>query len=166
MLPVVAVKPPSLVRQEMRAFSPEEAARFLSTAKEDEYGVLLAFALQTGLRPEEYIGLCRSELDLEKCQVHVRRTVVPKHEGGCYWSKSKTKKGYRTVSFSKSLARELAGHLRKQSEQRLRMGQMYENYDLVFPSETGAPLCHAAAPSRHFKEGAQVRRTRHKDAPL
>lgn len=150
--PVAGVKPPSLVRQEMHAFSPEEAVRFLLAAKEDEYGALLAFALQTGLRPEEYIGLCRSELDLEKCQVHVRRTVVPKRGGGWYWSKPKTKKSYRTVSFSQSLARELAEHLRKQSERRLRLGQMYENHDLVFPSETGAPLCRAAAPSRHFKK--------------
>jgi integrase len=127
-------------------------ARFLSAAREDEYGVLLAFALQTGLRPEEYIGLCRPELDLEKCQVHVRRTVVPKREGGWYWSKPKTKKGYRTVSFPQSLARELAEHLRKQSEHRLRLGQMHEHHDLVFPTETGVPLCRAAAPYRHFKK--------------
>lgn len=150
--PVAAVKAPSLVRQEMRAFSPEEAVRFLHAAREDEYGVLLAFALQTGLRPEEYIGLCRSELDLEKYQVHVRRTVVPRRGGGWYWSKPKTKKGYRTVSFPQSLGRELAEHLRRQSEQRLRLGQMYENHDLVFPSETGVPLCRAGAPNRHFKK--------------
>jgi hypothetical protein len=42
-----------LTCKEIKAFSPEEAACFLDAAKETSHGVLLAFALAFGMRPEE-----------------------------------------------------------------------------------------------------------------
>lgn len=49
--PCDAVELPRTERREMNAFSPEEAASFLKSAKDNEQGVI--FALATGMRPEE-----------------------------------------------------------------------------------------------------------------
>ena len=48
---------PRQTRREMHALSQEEAARFLSAAQDDRWGVLFAFAVATGMRPEEYLAL-------------------------------------------------------------------------------------------------------------
>ena len=48
---------PRMQHKEIQALSQEEARRFLSKAREDEYGVVFAFALAAGMRPEEYLAL-------------------------------------------------------------------------------------------------------------
>jgi integrase len=44
---------PRMARKEMQALSPEEASQFLEAAKADKLGIVLSFALATGMRPEE-----------------------------------------------------------------------------------------------------------------
>ncbi|MFY9611630.1 MAG: hypothetical protein WAU45_23830 [Blastocatellia bacterium] len=55
--PAALVELPKQVRKEMSALSPEEAARFVAASEQDRWGVLFKFALATGMRPEEYLGL-------------------------------------------------------------------------------------------------------------
>jgi integrase len=55
--PCEAVDLPRAERREMSAFLPEDAGSFLKAAKQIEQGVIFAFALATGMRPEEYLGL-------------------------------------------------------------------------------------------------------------
>lgn len=44
--------------------------------------MLLAFALATGIRPEEYLGLQWKDVDLERGVVTVRRALVWRSIGG------------------------------------------------------------------------------------
>lgn len=55
--PASLIKAPKIVKREMHFLTSEEAARFLTETEEGQYGVMLRFALATGLRPEEYLGL-------------------------------------------------------------------------------------------------------------
>ena len=48
---------PRMARKEMQALAPEEAGRFLDAARADKLGIVLSFALATGMRPEEYLAL-------------------------------------------------------------------------------------------------------------
>jgi integrase len=148
--PCESVELPRLARNEMQAFSPEQAQKFLETAKDDKHGIVFAFALATGMRPEEYLSLKWSDVDLQKGMATVQRTLVWRKGGGWYFGEPKTKQSRRTMPLPASLIRDLTIHKRRQTEHRFKFGAAYQNNELVFAAETGTPLCHRNLFQRHF----------------
>ena len=149
--PCDVVELPRKVRREMRALAPDEAARFLEAARDDRFGVLFAFALTTGMRPEEYLGLQWKDVDLEKGAATVCRTVVWRAGGGWYFGEPKTSRSRRTIPLPPSLTRQLAAYRRQQAEARLKAGAAYQNKDLVFATGDGTPLMLRNLIRRHFR---------------
>ncbi len=154
--PASLVKAPKIVKNEMHFLSPKEAALFLSAAKDDSYCLLLTFALVTGMRPEEYLGLQWKELDLTQPNrgvARVRRVVTPllKKGGGWKWSDVKSPSSRRDVYFPFSLVRELLKHRIKQNELRLRLGHYFEDNDLVFATKTGNPIHRKFVKTYHLR---------------
>ena len=123
----------------MHFLSPDEAKLFLAATERGSWGLMLRFALATGLRPEEYLGLQWSELDLERPSrgvARVRRVVTQLSNGGGWkWGDVKSPSSRRDVYFPLSLVQELKKHRMKQNELRLRMGQKYEDNNLVFATK-------------------------------
>ena len=148
--PCEAVELPRSERREMKAFSPEEAESFLKAAKENEQGVIFAFALATGMRPEEYLGLKWSDMDLEKGAAVVRRVLVRRKGGGWYFGEPKTSRSRRTIPLPITLVKLLAAHRRKQAEARLKAGAAYQNNDLVFATGGGTPHSSRNLAQRQF----------------
>jgi len=97
--PCDAVELPRLERKEMQALSPEEVARFLNAAAEDEHTALFALAVATGMRPEEYLALKWTDVDLEARTATVTRTLVWRKGGGWYYGEPKTTRSRRTILF-------------------------------------------------------------------
>lgn len=153
--PIMSVKAPKIEKKEMRFLSPPEARCFLNAREKNSYGLLLSFALATGLRPEEYLGLQWRALDLDdpkRGAAHVRKVVVELSRGGGWkWEEPKSSKGTRTVYFPGSLVRELRKHKIKQSELRLKMGTQYKDNDLVFATTLGTPISRRFVTHYHFK---------------
>jgi integrase len=137
--PCAAVELPRTERREMKAFNPKEAERFLKAAKGNEQGVIFAFALATGMRPEEYLGLKWSDLDLHQGVAVVRRVLVRRKGGGWYFGEPKTSRSRRTIPLPISLVKMLTAHRRKQMAARLKVGAAYQNNDLVFATGEGTP---------------------------
>jgi integrase len=151
--PCKAVELPRATRREMLAFSPEEAGRFLKAAKEDEQGIIFAFALATGMRPEEYLALKWStDMDLEKGVAVVQRALVRRKGGGWYFDEPKTSRSRRTVPLPVSLVQALITHRRKQAEARLKAGAAYQNNDLVFATGEGTPHNSRNLAQRHLQQ--------------
>ena len=142
---------PRMARKEMQALSPEEASCFLEAARADKLGIVLSFALATGMRPEEYLALKWSDLDLHAGNATVRRTLVWRKGGGWYFGEPKTSRSRRTIPIPRSLVGELADHRRKQAESRLKKGADYQNNDLVFASGEGTPILLRNLVRRHFQ---------------
>lgn len=142
---------PRMARKEMQALSPEEASRFLEAAREDKLGIVLSFALATGMRPEEYLALKWSDLDLHAGTATVRRTLIWRKGGGWYFGEPKTSRSRRTIPIPRSLVGELVDHRRKQAESRLKKGADYQNNDLVFASGEGTPILLRNLVRRHFQ---------------
>src|SRR6185369_13631712 len=142
---------PRMARKEMQALSPEEASRFLEVAREDKLGIVLSFALATGMRPEEYLALKWSDLDIHAGTATVRRTLIWRKGGGWYFGEPKTSRSRRTIPIPRSLVGELADHRRKQAESRLKKGADYQNNDLVFASGEGTPIILRNLVRRHFQ---------------
>lgn len=150
--PCEAVELPRMVRNEMQAFSPAQAQKFLEAAKDDKHGIVFAFALATGMRPEEYLALRWSDVDLEKGTATVQRTLIWRKGGGWYFGEPKTKQSRRTMPLPASLVRDLILHRRTQTEYRFGLGATYQNNELCFATETGTPLHLRNLFHRHFSK--------------
>lgn len=100
---------PREVETEAPAMSTAEARAFIAACGESLSYIVLEFALETGLRPEEYLALDWAKgIDLEKRRVHVRRAVSFARGGGGYvFKETKTKSSRRTVSFSPAMQNRL-----------------------------------------------------------
>ncbi|MFN2480465.1 MAG: site-specific integrase [Pyrinomonadaceae bacterium] len=101
--------------------------------------MIFAFALATGMRPEEYLGLKWSDVDLKKGTAVVRRVLIRRKGGGWYFGEPKTSRSRRTIPFPKTLVEMLTAHRRKQIAARLKVGAAYQNNDLVFATGEGTP---------------------------
>lgn len=62
------------IRKQTRFFTGEEAMKIITVAS-DPYRTMFAIAATTGLRVGEVVGLQRTDLDLEKRVIHVRRSA-------------------------------------------------------------------------------------------
>jgi integrase len=149
--PAEAVDLPKQERREMLALSPKQATEFLKAAADDRWGFLFAFALATGMRPEEYLGLQWKDLELERGTVTVRRALVWREKGGWYFGEPKTARSRRSIPLPTSTVRALADHRRKQGEERLKLGPDYQQHDLVFATPEGGPLAPRNLKRRHFR---------------
>jgi integrase len=149
--PALSTKRVPFKRKKIDVFEPEEANAFLQAAKADRYYVLFWFALATGFRPEEYFGLTWPNVNLDKCEARVTQTVFRIKGGGWRFEEVKTEASLRTIRFNKALAKALARHKREQNEQRLMLGQKYQNNQLVFSTSLGMPLQIRNLTLRHFR---------------
>jgi len=142
---------PQMVKTEMMYFTPQETAKFLDVAKDDKYYSVFLVAIETGMRPEEYLGLQWKDVDFDNNSLSVRRALVVKKGGGFIFTEPKTKKSRRSIPISNTVKKALKAHRRKQLEEKIKLGAAYENLDLVFASEIGTPLLHGNLLRRHFK---------------
>lgn len=70
------VELPKVPQIERRVLSPEEAAKFLQVADFMPHGLIFVFALLSGMRPEEYLGLQWADLDLNRRTAQVKWALV------------------------------------------------------------------------------------------
>jgi integrase len=143
--------------REQHCMNPDEARAFVAAALEDPDDLIFAFALLTGLRPEEYLGLPREHLrlvtegDTERGLVRVRQVAVRIRGEGWIFPSPKTKKGGRDVPFPAWLYRELESYSALVDARRLATGEGWTDCRLVFPSSHGTPLSADGLRSRRLK---------------
>ena len=94
---------PRLEKAEMKYFSPDEVSKFLLKAKSDKYFLIFLLALETGMRPEEYLAVQWKDIDLETGVLSVRRALVSNRKGGGFkFEEPKTSKSRRSIPLSGS----------------------------------------------------------------
>jgi integrase len=140
------------------AMNPDEARSLIESALQDPDDLVFVFALLTGLRPEEYLGLPRTNLELvtqgdtERGLVRVRQVAVKLRGGGWEFLPPKTKNGVRDVPFPVWLYRELKRYEAVIDARRLATGEGWTDCGLVFPSHTGAPQYRDNLRRRRFRK--------------
>lgn len=142
---------PKLKKVEMKYLNPNEAILFLEVAKDNKYFALFLLAIETGMRPSEYLALKWSDISFENKSLSVKRAVVKKKGGGFIFSEPKTNKSRRNIPLSKEAVKELRKHRTRQLEYRLKIGENFNGLNLVFPSDVGTPIQHRNIVRRHFK---------------
>lgn len=134
---VEAVEPLPEPRREMVIWSPEEARRFLDTAKTHRLYAAFYLAMATGLRRGEILGLRWD--DLVGNALHIRRTLTTRG-GKPVWSTPKTAKGERLVIVPADALAVLEEHRRRQAEERYLirgLGEPWADDTLVFANTRG-----------------------------
>jgi integrase len=96
-------------------------------------------AVHTGLRQGELLGLKWTDIDLEVDKLSVRQSLkVTDHGLACGPTKNKASR--RSVPLNKSAVAALKAHRLRQNEERLRLGELWADHDLVFPNRVGKPI--------------------------
>jgi integrase len=168
--PAADVDLPSEKRQEMKAFSPEQAARFLDAARsfpgdpdvieakghdpragrQDRFFALWCVLLAGGLRPSEALGLKWDDLDGDR--LRVRRSLTRLKGGGWTLTEPKTVKGKRAVPLPGFALDALKEHRKKQAAERLKAGEAWQAHGFIFAAENGEPLNTRNIDQRHFQK--------------
>lgn len=138
--PATAVPSPSLVAstRERRALNETEITQLLQAAQSTRYDVPIRFSTATGIRQAELLGATWEAIDLERRTFEVRRSLA-QTRGGFTMRRPKTRNSRRTIELSDSTVALLRRHRSAQLEERLRLGSVWEEHDLLFPGQTGAP---------------------------
>ena len=145
------VQLPKQTKKEMDVLSKHEAISFLETLEGERMATMFSFALASGMRCQEYLGLQWKDINFEQGTATVQRAVVwHRTGGGWHFSQPKTAKSRRTVPLPSTVMQELRRHRIRQNEERLKLGASWHQNDFVFPSEIGTPL-NPPNVTRHFK---------------
>lgn len=150
--PAQYVDRPKLVRREMMALSPEDVMKFLKAAQGDRYYLLFSLGLDTGARPSELLALQWKDIDFEQGMVTIQRSLdYPEYEGEFQFIEPKTSKSRRQIKIASTSVSNLKEHRRIQSEQRLKVGPQWNNFDLVFSTSEGKPIQRRTILRRHLR---------------
>ena len=106
-------------------------------------GPVFHLAAETGLRPEEYLGLQWKDVCLNDMPptITVERVVVElKNTRGWVFADPKTEKSARTLHITQELARRLILHKKVIGELEHRAGDKWQEYNLIFPGRFGSPI--------------------------
>lgn len=129
---------PRVERHSIRVLSPDEARLLLDAAEGDRLEALYSVALAVGLRQGEALGLHWEDVDLERAEILVHRSLQ-RINGKLQFVPVKTDKSRRTVSLPEETVTALRTHRIRQLEERMAAPD-WDEQGLVFCTRTGRPL--------------------------
>lgn len=138
--PLLIVDPPKAQRREMQTMDAEQARKFIQLAQQTPYACILTFLLVTGCHPGEAIGVKWTDINFEQASITIQRQLKMRSKDDWQFAPVKSKSGNRTIALPAEFLRQLKEHRRKQQEQRLRIGPLWQNHNLVFCDSWGNAL--------------------------
>ena len=138
----VAAKPdpPQVRAPEIKPLEAEQVKTLLLGLQSDRLEALYVVAVTAGPRIGELLALRWADCDLESGTLRVTRTLS-RAKGGPRFTTPKTGKG-RSITLTPRAVEALKRHRLRQNEERLRLGSLWQDNDLVFTSESmpGTPM--------------------------
>ena len=148
--------PPRPQTKEPTTWTASDLRAFLAHVEEDRLNAAYLLAAAAGLRRGEVLGLRWRDVDMAGGRLAVVQTLLHVRNELAF-STPKTAKGRRSVALDTRTIEALRAHRRAQVEERLALGPGYQDGDLVFAREDGAPLwpdSFSRAFNRHAKAAA------------
>lgn len=130
--------PPQVRRHEIRPLDAEQVQAFLTGVQEDRLEALYVVAFTMGLRQGEILGLRWADVDLEKSELRVVQTLT--RGKGARFGEPKSERSRRTLHMPDITGAALRSHRTRQKEERLRVGQEWQDHGLIFVGRFGRPL--------------------------
>ncbi len=129
-------------------FTLEEQRQFIKAIKGHENEMLFLTALNTGMRQGELLALTWNDINFKHNFIRVNKnlsvvnevTKEGRGEAVLEIQTPKTKNGIRTVDIPELLTKQLKQYKAKQSTDKIKIGNLYENNNLVFCDSFGRYL--------------------------
>src|SRR5205823_2902427 len=134
--PAARADPPKPSSKRASAWTAKELGRFLAVVDTDRLFALWRLAATTGMRRGELLGLTWRAVDLEGDALTVTQQLLPSGSFG----PPKSKRSERTVKLDPETIAALKRHRDTQQLERALAGDAYDDQDLVFADELGAPI--------------------------
>lgn len=133
------VKPPKVESTEIEILKPSDRDAVLAKLKGRSIYALVVTALGTGMRRGELLALRWQDMDLDRSQARVERSLE-QTKAGLRFKSPKTKYGRRTIALPSFAVAELRAHWKAQQEGRLALGLGKSPLEsLVFATFDGQP---------------------------
>ena len=155
---------PKVEQAEISPFDPNEARLFVKAISGERLEALYLLAIAIGLQQAEILGLSWKDIDFDKSQCIVRKTLQ-RIDGEFRFVEPKTTRSRRTLALPDIVITSLKEHKGRQVGEMLVAGDNWENSDLVFTDLSGKPLADSVVRRRFYRilEGAGLRRQRFHD---
>jgi integrase len=134
------VDPPRVKYRDVRVLSPEETTKLLTAARGDPLEGLVVLAVSTGVRLGEALGVTWADIDLERRQMRIDKSLQRVTGAGQVVSETKTRRSRRTIVLPVIAAEALRQQLSTQRSQRRAFGHGWPDGGFVFTSSNGRPL--------------------------
>jgi integrase len=134
------VRAPRAERKDMKTFSPEQAKLFLGAIQGDHLEAFYVLCITTGIRRGEALALHWKDVDLERGTISVRYTLQDLKGGVFTFAQPKTEKSRRFIKLTQLAIAALKRQRERQEEQRLAVGDAWQEQDLVFTTAIGGPV--------------------------
>jgi len=157
-------KAPKVEQAEISPFDPNEARLFVKAIAGERLEALYLLAIATGLRQAEILGLSWKDIDFDKSQCIVRKTLQ-RIDGEFRLVEPKTARSRRILALPEIVIISLREHKGRQVGEMLAADDKWENSDLVFTDAYGGPLRDRVVRDRFYRilESAGLRRQRFHD---
>ncbi len=145
---IVAVNPckqvvlPSSAKVERECYTLDEAQHFLDSldAAPTKYRAFFILAIYGGFRRGELLGLEWRDIDFDGQIIHVQRTSQYLKERGTFTDETKTEGSRRTLKLPTVVFDVLRQHRAEQAEERLKMGDRWQDTGRLFVHQDGTPM--------------------------
>lgn len=139
--PAAGSELPKLEQKEIHPLDDQQVAELLNAAKGGDIEYLIIAALFTGCRLSELLGLTWDAVNFKQGTITINKQLArPEHRGVTPFISPKNGKP-RTISPAASVMATLKRQQRRQIEQQLKAGPLWDNmYHVVFSTEIGEPL--------------------------
>jgi integrase len=134
------VDPPKGVESRNDALTAEQAQAILDVAKGHRFEALVTLALVLGLRRGELLGLRWTDVDFDRKEITVSRTISWMAGTGFVVHEPKTRMSARTIPMVLGVEAALREQRRKQRETRMAIGAEWESHGWVFATHKGTLL--------------------------
>jgi integrase len=134
------VQPPKPERRIMQVLSRDQVAAFLDTIRGDRLEALYLLAITTGMREGELLALKWREVNLDADALRITATLYRRKARNFAITPTKTHKSDRMVALAPVAVDALRSHRARQLEERLALGDAWQDNDLVFPLQDGSPM--------------------------
>lgn len=140
--PCNRVKPPKLEKKEPRFLDEVQATRLLELIQNEDirYKTMVMLLLYTGFRRGELCGLEWDDIDFENNVIHVRRSSSYVAEKGVFTDTTKNATSLRCIKAPAAAFEMLKEFRRWQIEQRLKIGDQWQDTNRLFTTWNGSPI--------------------------
>jgi integrase len=140
---------PGDVKRDMQPLTLDQVRQLLAAIEQDRLFSAILLELGTGLRRGELLALRWQDIDLQAGVLRVRQTLErvriheatgPDKKTRLLFQEPKTSHSRRTIPIPHDSLEALTHHKARQAEEKLLLGQAYQDHGLVFCLPDGTPL--------------------------